>query len=264
MSDAYQSYVGYTSPEFLKKSSEMGKERKQAVYRLMGVSAGQRILDMGCGPASDTLALAELVGLTGEVVGIDHDEAMITLANEKAAAAGVNAYVHHLQADATKVPCETGYFDAVHSERLFQHLKNPEVVLDELVRVVKPGGCIVIIDVDYSNSLALHTPFTDLMWRMRRFKTDRYNSGYIAQQIWPYMKVRGLEPSIEFQHILVLDYQTYRFLFRSDEVDSEMVTAGIVTSEELQQFHNDLQQRSLEGTFFGVGTLFTTVGRKPQ
>jgi ubiquinone/menaquinone biosynthesis C-methylase UbiE len=68
---AYQDYVGYVSPEFLRVIRQISRARKQQVYTLLRVGVGSRVLDVGCGPGTDTIPLAQLVGPTGYVVGLD-------------------------------------------------------------------------------------------------------------------------------------------------------------------------------------------------
>ena len=50
------------------------------------------------------------------------------------------------QADLAALPFGDGSFDAIYSERVFQHLDNPAAVMSELFRVLRRGGCIVVAD----------------------------------------------------------------------------------------------------------------------
>jgi SAM-dependent methyltransferase len=71
-------------------------ELKQRTYALMRIELGHRVLDVGCGPGTDTIPLARLVGERGQVVGIDHDEAMIAEADQRAEIAGMGAWVEQM------------------------------------------------------------------------------------------------------------------------------------------------------------------------
>src|SRR5207248_10741769 len=122
---------------------------KQLTYNWMHIQPGHSVLDVGCGPGIDTIALADLVGPSGHVVGVDVDEAMIAEANRRAEQAGYRGWCHHLQGNATSLPLETSTFDACRSERLFQHVHNPASVLVEIARVTKPGGWVVVLDADH-------------------------------------------------------------------------------------------------------------------
>src|SRR5215472_4723775 len=117
---------GYVDADYLDLAARVMQPLKRRTYELMQLKPGQRILDLGCGPGIDTVALAESVGPAGEVHGVDHDAAMVTEANRRAEAAGLAARVSHRQADASALPWSDGFFDASRSERVFQHLLEPE------------------------------------------------------------------------------------------------------------------------------------------
>ena len=103
---------GYVDPQYLAAMAERLKQTKDRSYSLMHVQPGQRVLDVGCGPGTDTIPLAHLVGSTGEVVGVDTDADMIAQASLSAASAGVASWVTHQQADAMALPFATASFDA--------------------------------------------------------------------------------------------------------------------------------------------------------
>jgi ubiquinone/menaquinone biosynthesis C-methylase UbiE len=87
-----KAYAGYVDVTYLERAAEHARQDKQLSYAAMRVQPGFRVLDVGCGPASDTIALAGLVGERGEVVGVDYDEEMVAEANRRAVAAGLEEY----------------------------------------------------------------------------------------------------------------------------------------------------------------------------
>ena len=86
---------GYVDADYLDTTTRLMAPSKQRSYELMHLEPGHRVLDVGCGPGSDTLAISNLVGPTGEVYGADYDAQMVAQANERAKAAGVSARVTH-------------------------------------------------------------------------------------------------------------------------------------------------------------------------
>ena len=138
----------------------------------MHLRPGQKILDLGCGPGIDTLALSHFVGPAGEVHGADHDAAMVAQANQRAEAAGVGARVRHRQADATDLPWPANFFDASRSERVFQHLLDPEKAFAEMVRVTRPGGWVVVLDGDWA-TFSIYSDEVELERRLVRFHAER-------------------------------------------------------------------------------------------
>lgn len=158
-------YSGYVDPDYLDAAARLLLPAKLRTYDLMELEKGHRVLDLGCGPASDTIALAELVGESGRVVGVDADEDMVAEANERAGAAGLAGRVTHEHADAASLPVDDDSFDSCRSERVFQHLPDPSAGLEELIRVTRPGGRIVILDTDYASG-SIATEFSEIERRL--------------------------------------------------------------------------------------------------
>ena len=139
-------YSGYVDPDYLDAAARLLLPSKLRTYELMELQEGHRVLDLGCGPASDTIALAGIVGETGRVVGVDADAEMVAEANERASAAELAGRVTHDHADAAFLPFDDDSFDACRSERVFQHLPDPTAALAELIRVTRPGGKVIVVD----------------------------------------------------------------------------------------------------------------------
>ena len=74
----------FIDPYYLDAMAELIKQNKQRTYTWMHIQPGHSVLDVGCGPGIDTLALASSVGPIGYVFGVDVDEAMIAEAERRA------------------------------------------------------------------------------------------------------------------------------------------------------------------------------------
>src|SRR4051812_48481350 len=95
---------GYVDSDYLHTLADLLRQSKQRTYLLMHIEPGHQVLDLGCGPGTDTIPLAEMVGPSGRVVGVDHDAAMIAEANQRAVQAGVADRVRHSHAAAIALP----------------------------------------------------------------------------------------------------------------------------------------------------------------
>lgn len=104
------------------------------------------LLDVGCGPGTITVDLA---GRVAHVVGVDASAAVLELAREAAAQAGV-VNVAFQVADAYRLPFADDSFDVVHAHQVLQHLSDPVAALREMRRVARPGGYVAVRDSDYS------------------------------------------------------------------------------------------------------------------
>ena len=124
--------------------------RRRAVRRLQG-----KVLDVACGTGDMVIELAKR-GCT--VTGIDLSEEMLSLARQKTASANFQSSVFNLQlADAESLPFPDASFDAVtcaFGVRNFEHL---EQGLKEMLRVLKPGGRLVILELATPDSPIIKT-----------------------------------------------------------------------------------------------------------
>ena len=108
-------------------------------------SAPRRILDVGCGPGWFPLELAERAP-TDTVIGIDLSHPMTVNAVAHTSAAGRAARVHFAQARGEVLPFGDGAFDVVVSTLALHHLHDPVAALEELRRVARPTGRVIVWD----------------------------------------------------------------------------------------------------------------------
>lgn len=112
---------------------------------LAGVGPGDSALDVATGTGDLALALARRVGLAGAVIGTDFSERMLELARAKAAARA--GQVRFELANALSLPYEDGRFAAATVGFGARNFANLERGLREMVRVVRPGGRVVVLEI---------------------------------------------------------------------------------------------------------------------
>lgn len=113
---------------------------ERAIAR-MGLKAGDRVLDLGCGSGWASRRLAREVGPRGLVVGVDISDAMI----REAQAADNPPNVRFFAAPAERLPAEDGLFTHVLSIESFYYYADQRAVLDELRRVLAPSGRLSLL-----------------------------------------------------------------------------------------------------------------------
>ncbi len=255
---------GYVNPDYLRVVGEFVNHLKQRTYSLMQILPGQKVLDVGCGPASDTLQLGQLVGPTGKVFGVDYDQAMIDEAEKRADQAGMAGWVKHECADSGSLPFETDEFDACRSERLFQHLHDPERTLSEMIRVTKPGGRVVVLDTDWG-SFSIDTSEADIERRLVRFFAEKQLlNGFSGRHLYHLFKQQNLtDVTVELCPLYVTSYSLARQLITLFNTTEPIALGeGIVTEGEIQRWHASLEQADSHDAFFCSVTQVLVVGRK--
>jgi demethylmenaquinone methyltransferase / 2-methoxy-6-polyprenyl-1,4-benzoquinol methylase len=134
-------------------------EWRRRATDLAELSSGGRALDVATGTGDLALELATRVGAGGEVVGVDFSERMLELARAKAAATPAGAIVRFETGNALGLKYSDDEFDAAtvgFGARNFSDLGRG---LSEMVRVVRPGGRVVVLEITTPRRPPLSTFF---------------------------------------------------------------------------------------------------------
>ena len=107
-----------------------------------GLAPGKQLLDVSSGRGTQSIYYARQFGV--DVTGVDISEEMVETASANAARAGVAGRVRFRQADSQHLPFDSATFDAVVNECAVGIPDDSQAVLDEMLRVVRPGGSVVI------------------------------------------------------------------------------------------------------------------------
>jgi len=138
------------------------------LLRRAGLSAGFRVLDIGCGVGELSMVAARLVGPSGHVTGIDIDDGALTIATARAREQGLNHvdFVHgnisDYQTDAT--------YDAVIGRHILIHTPDPRVVVGTARSRLNPSGVVVFQEYDFT---VVHRCFPEAPLCARMFEIFR-------------------------------------------------------------------------------------------
>jgi demethylmenaquinone methyltransferase/2-methoxy-6-polyprenyl-1,4-benzoquinol methylase len=118
---------------------------REDTMKRMNVQKGKKALDVCCGTADWTIALAEAVGPTGEVVGLDFSQNMLNVGKQKVTEANLNQ-VTLIHGNAMELPFPDHSFDYVTIGFGLRNVPDYLQVLKEMNRVLKPGGIAVCLE----------------------------------------------------------------------------------------------------------------------
>ncbi|MFB6117256.1 class I SAM-dependent methyltransferase [Halosegnis sp.] len=123
----------------------LGRERRlrERSLAVLAPTAGERVLELGCGPGNSLSPLRERVGDAGAVVGVDASAGMVKTAREKASTWG---NVHVVRGDACRLPVSDGAVDAVYAAMSTSATPAPAAVVRAAHDALRSGGRFVLLD----------------------------------------------------------------------------------------------------------------------
>jgi ubiquinone/menaquinone biosynthesis C-methylase UbiE len=123
------------------------EQADEALHALLRghLQAGDKVLDAGCGPGLVTAFMAELVGPTGQVMGTDLSAERLQEATRRSAQL---AHVRFLPMDIRRMDLPDASFDYTWSQYVLEYLPDRRPALAELIRVTRPGGRVVVSEID--------------------------------------------------------------------------------------------------------------------
>lgn len=155
--------LGRTSHETTRliEQSRIYGESTHRLCKRAGITVGMRVLEIGSGAGDVALTLAELVGPTGKIVGVDVNAEILDTARQRATEAGVRN-VEFIAGDARTLAF-ADKFDAIVGRFVLMYMADPGQAFAKLVTHLNPGGIVAFQEPEYTLYPALLHPDTPLM-----------------------------------------------------------------------------------------------------
>lgn len=147
-------YIHGSSPEEQRRLSLLNDILNESCLRELNLQPGEKVLDLGSGLGQFSRLIARTVGSKGQVVGIERDRDQILQAKRLADSSAESELVEFRKGDALKLPLsesEWGTFDVAHARFLLEHVPRPALVIEQMVRSVRPGGRVFVLDDDHGD-----------------------------------------------------------------------------------------------------------------
>lgn len=137
----------FSTPTSLDGHFALARPEYEAALAEVGVARGARVLDAGCGPGGFTTLLADAVGAGGHITAVDLEENNLVALRDRYQK---SADLETLCASVCALPVGDASFDLAWCANVTTYLVDDEVdrLLRELARVVRPGGRVVLKEVD--------------------------------------------------------------------------------------------------------------------
>ena len=248
----------------LHHQANMNVEKESRALRAFGLKDGMSVLEVGSGPGCVTKWLSKLVP-NGSITCLEIDPILIDYARQNLEGK-TPASCNFVQGSAMKMDLPDNSFDFVLVRLVFVHLSDPMASAKEIMRVLKPGGKVVLAEGDYAfNSISnpLVQEAEDIREKIARFKGGRDTS---ARRSWYILNTVGFQ-NIDLEAVVFhsgergLDW--FYPHFDPDRVKA-LIKLGILTEEDYQTYRAAIERfQSSEEAFF-MRIILMACGEKPQ
>jgi SAM-dependent methyltransferase len=253
----------------LRRQSEELRDHSAALLDRLGIEPGWHAIDLGCGPSGVIELLAERVGPGGRVTGLDIDPANVALARKFAEQHGLaNAGI--AEGDARHTGLRSASFDVAHARTLLINIPDPETVVAEMARLVRPGGWLAVLEPDVGGSFC-YPPHR--AWdRLRDIFVEANRSDgadpFIGRRLPELLRHAGLVQIGVAAEADVYPVGHSRRTVRPDLVRTmrpKILERGIATERELDELDQAVRAHLADpDTLVMPHVLFLAWGRKPQ
>lgn len=247
---------------------------RRAVIDALDIAAGQQVLDLGCGFGMLSFDLAAVRSV--QVSAVDVDVHKLDVARDIRGSLGdmestMRGSVSFGMDDANQLKFDDDVFDWVISQHVFQHLEQPEQVLQEVYRVLKPGGCVCLVDVDDGLGVSYpeHESFVRLGEILERVQELRGGDRRIGRKL-PYLlheagfTVQATTPLMQSQFVSASDKRTMLAVLAEhvSDVRSDVIARGLMESDEFDNLLHEVVHNPVPASL-EMNTEFVTLGQKP-
>jgi len=251
----------------LKQQALELRDHAVALLDHVGLTRGASAIDLGCGPLGILDLLAERVGPGGRVLGMDSDPAHVALARQHAHELG---NVEVVEGDARRTNLPAAAFDLVHARTLLVNVQDPEVVVAEMARLVRPGGHVALHEPDLAGAV-IHPSYPSYERLYELFLAAFARQGadlFVGRRLPGFLRSVGLvDVGVEVRADVYPPGHTRRTIV-PDLVRSlrpKIVEQGLSSKAELDRLDREAREHLADPDTLAVPHLYFLVwGRRPS
>jgi ubiquinone/menaquinone biosynthesis C-methylase UbiE len=250
-----------------RQSQELAHETRSLLAQL-DIAPGARVLDLGCGPQGILDLLAERVGASGVVVGLEKSPETVVLARSFVRERQL-ANVEVIEGDARSTGFPRASFDLVHARLVLVNVPEPEQIVQEMVTLTRPGGIVASHEADYwTHRCDPPHPSWERLFSL--YETYSRNNGvdlFVGRRTHELFRAAGLT-DIHVQPLIhVYPFGHPRrtiFLDFINNVRERLLASSIIGARELDELVQELQRHLARPDVLVISHLFFQVwGRRP-
>jgi ubiquinone/menaquinone biosynthesis C-methylase UbiE len=233
---------------------------KRETFDLMRLGPGSHAADLGCGTGEDARRMLDIVGPAGGITGFDMSAAMLA---EAGARHGDAARLRFVSSSADRLDAPDASFDAIRADRVLTHVPDTDAALREMVRVVKPGGRVVVSEPDMPGCWVTNKHHGVSM-RVLQVIAESCVQPYLARELYHGFLDAGLtDVTLLLRPLVVYEPEAAANILKFDGAMRSMIGEGQLDPAEAQDWLADFEERRRSGRFMAGVTIFIAAGTKP-
>ena len=262
--------LGYRNAEqerLQRQAQELAHESRW-LFDQIGVAAGAQVVEIGCGPHGCLELLAERVGPSGRVVGVERSPDAVELARKMIAERRLKR-VEVICGDAQSVDLPRGGFDLATARLVLVNVPEPRQIVAQAVALVRPGGWVAFHEADWAAHVCdppsdAWTAFVELFVK---YSERNGIDPFIGRKLPRLLREAGLDdvhvnplvhvyPPDSGRRSILLDF--------AENLSERLVALGLVRERELAELKTALRRHLDDPHTLVVSHLFLQAwGRKP-
>lgn len=255
-----------TEIERLAAQARLGWDKEARALSWFGLRDGMAVLELGSGPGFITRQLLELLP-NSTITCLEIDPELVRQA-EQHLTDNQRRRVQFVAGSVMDIQLEANQFDVAYARYLFQHLPDPIGAARQFLRVLKPGGKLIVHDIDDALSGLFDPPLPELPLIVEQFGRAQASHGgnrQIGRRLWRMLEDAGfgaLDLDVIASHSGAVGVAPFLRQLDPDRLHS-LVAAGLLSAETLEQFRRSQQRLATAPEPFALWLSLLVCGEKP-
>ncbi|MFK7743632.1 MAG: methyltransferase domain-containing protein [Roseobacter sp.] len=233
--------------------------QRDAVLQLLDLHTAETVIDIGCGPGFLCEKMAQKVGASGAVLGVDISPDLIELCKDRKPP----SHLSYAQEDATALASSKAAFDVAVCTQVAEYIPDTSAVLAEMFRVLRPGGRALVMATDW-NCVGWHSNEPGRMNRVLRAWEGHCAHAGLPRTLASSMQVAGFETlQITAHPVINTRFEKTQYSFGLAKLMRSYAENTGFSKTEVAQWFDDLTRLDAAGQYYFCSARIIFVARKP-